>query len=124
MEIISSNHVSIEEVEKDEKVPHLEDAQKAPASFKKGNQGTIDELKQVNLSTEQDLHPIFISVCLTLKEENSYLDLLNKYRDVFAWNYKEMPGLDPKVVVHHLAVRKNVRSIKQAQRRFHPDLIP
>ena len=35
-----------------------------------------------------------------------------------------MPGLDLKVAVHHLAVRKNVRPIKQAQRRFHPDLIP
>ena len=34
-----------------------------------------------------------------------------------------MPGFDPKVVVHHLAVRKNVRPIKQAQRRFHRDLI-
>ena len=34
-----------------------------------------------------------------------------------------MPGLDPKVAVHHLAVKKNVRPIKQAQRRFHPDLI-
>ena len=35
-----------------------------------------------------------------------------------------MTGLDLKVVVHHLAVRKNVRPIKQAQQRFHPDLIP
>ena len=34
-----------------------------------------------------------------------------------------MPGLDPQVVVHHLAVRKSVRPIKQAQRRFHLDLI-
>ena len=48
---------------------------------------------------------------------------MKKYRDVFAWNYKEMPRLDPKVVGHHLAVKKNVRPIKQAQRRFHPDLI-
>ena len=34
-----------------------------------------------------------------------------------------MPGLDPKVAVHHLAVKKNVQPIKQAQRRFHPNLI-
>ena len=34
-----------------------------------------------------------------------------------------MPGLDPKVAVLHLAVKKNVRPIKQAQRRFHPILI-
>ena len=34
-----------------------------------------------------------------------------------------MLGLDPKVAVYHLAVKKNIRPIKQAQRRFHPDLI-
>ena len=34
-EIISSNHVSVEEVEKDEEIPQLENAQKAPTSLKK-----------------------------------------------------------------------------------------
>ena len=90
-EIFSSNHVSVEEVEEDEEVPQLEDAQEAPASFEEGNQGTIDELKQVNLGTEQDPRLIFISACLTLEEEKSYLDLLKEYRDVFTWSNKEMP---------------------------------
>ena len=45
MEIILSNHVSVEKVEKDEEVPQLEDAQETSASFEEGNQGTIDELK-------------------------------------------------------------------------------
>ena len=65
-------------------MPHLEDAQEAPTSFEEKNQGMIDELKQVNLGTEQDPHPTFISVCLTSKEERFYLDLLEEYRDVFA----------------------------------------
>ena len=34
-----------------------------------------------------------------------------------------MLGLDPKVAVYHLAAKKNIRPIKQAQRQFHPDLI-
>ncbi|KAL0394673.1 UNVERIFIED_CONTAM: Polyprotein P3 [Sesamum latifolium] len=44
--------------------------------------------------------------------------------DVFAWSYKEMPGLDPKVAVHHLSVKKGARPVKQGQRRFRPELIP
>ncbi|XP_019190539.1 PREDICTED: uncharacterized protein LOC109184998 [Ipomoea nil] len=36
----------------------------------------------------------------------------------------EMPGLDPKVAVHRLAVRKGCRPVKQAQRCFRPELIP
>ncbi|KAL0293309.1 UNVERIFIED_CONTAM: Transposon Tf2-12 polyprotein [Sesamum radiatum] len=37
---------------------------------------------------------------------------------------EEMPGLDPKVAVHHLSVKKGARPIKQSQRRFRPELIP
>ena len=79
IEILSSNHISVED---DEKMPQLENAQEAPATFEEGNQGTIDELKQVNLGTEQNPHPIFISVCMTLKDKNSYLNLLKEYQDV------------------------------------------
>ncbi|KAK4406601.1 Retrovirus-related Pol polyprotein from transposon [Sesamum angolense] len=35
-----------------------------------------------------------------------------------------MPRLDPKVVVHHLSVKKGARLVKQGQRRFRPELIP
>ena len=35
-----------------------------------------------------------------------------------------MPGLDPKVAVHRLGVKKGVKPIKQAQRRFRLELIP
>ena len=32
------------------------------------------------------------------------MELLKKYVDVFAWTYDEMPGLDPKLVVHSLNI--------------------
>ncbi|GAA0162691.1 hypothetical protein LIER_39459 [Lithospermum erythrorhizon] len=35
-----------------------------------------------------------------------------------------MPGLDPKVAVHHLAVKKSLKPVKKAQRRFRPELVP
>ena len=34
-----------------------------------------------------------------------------------------MPGLDPKVAVHHLAVKPGTRLIKQTQHRFRPELL-
>ncbi|XP_070049155.1 uncharacterized protein [Nicotiana tomentosiformis] len=53
------------------------------------------------------------------------IDALKKeFRDVFAWSYKEMPGLDHKVAVHHLVVKNGARPIKQAQRRFRSNLVP
>lgn len=35
-----------------------------------------------------------------------------------------MPGLNPRVAVHQLAVKNGSGPVKQAQRRFRPDLIP
>ena len=34
-----------------------------------------------------------------------------------------MPSLDPKVVVHHLNIKSDAKSVKQQQRRFQPDVM-
>ena len=36
-----------------------------------------------------------------------------EYKDIFAWLYKEMPGLDLNAVVHHLAIKNGENAIKQ-----------
>jgi hypothetical protein len=47
-----------------------------------------------------------------------------KKRDIFVWSYEEMPGLDPSIAMHRLAMQKNYPSMKQGQRRYHPELLP
>ena len=81
-------------------------------------------MKKINLGTLDDPRLIYVSALLTFEEEKMYIELLSEYKDVFAWSYKEMPGLDPKVATHNLAVKHGVRLIKQAQRRFRSKLIP
>ena len=61
---------------------------------------------------------------LTPKEEEGYLKLLVEYKDVFACTYKEMPGLNPSIVLHQLAVKRGARPVKQAQSCFRLELIP
>nr|GLL35822.1 uncharacterized protein LOC109150426 [Ipomoea trifida] len=80
--------------------------------------------ESVGSRTPENPRPIFISTLLSNEDEEIYVALLKEYIDVFAWTYKEMPGLDPKVVVHRLAMKKACRPVKQAQRRFRPELIP
>ena len=87
-------------------------------------QATIDELKELNLGTDKEPRPIYVSSLLTLEEESKYFELLMKYKDMFTWTYKEMPGLDPTVVVHWLAIKQGVCPIKQTQCRFRPELLP
>lgn len=121
-EVSSSFHITIEE----DTISDAEDeeVEEAPPALEDGGQATVDELKEVNLGTAKEPRPTFINALLTPEEEEEYLKLLVEYKDVFAWTYKEIPGLNPSIAVHHLAVKKGVRPVKQAQRRFRPELIP
>ena len=94
----TSYHVT---VEVDSNSKFLEDElREAPQVFEDERQATVDELKELNLGTNEDLRPIYVSMLLSHSKEKSYFELLLDYKDVFAWSYKEMSGLDPKVAVH------------------------
>nr|GMD01378.1 Transposon Ty3-G Gag-Pol polyprotein [Ipomoea batatas] len=77
-----------------------------------------------NKGTPKNPQSIFISTLFSDEDEETYITLLKEYIDVFALTYKEMTGLDPKVVVHRLEVKKGCHPIKQAQRHFRLELIP
>jgi len=65
------------------------------------------------------LEAYFISSQLATQEKEQLLALLNKYVDVFAWTYNEMPSLDPGLVVHYLNVDLRVKPVVQLVRVFH-----
>ena len=48
--------------------------------------------------------------------------LLKEFRDVFAWDYNEMPVLDPGLVVHTLNVDLEKRLVAQPTRVFHTEI--
>jgi len=96
----------------------------APKTIENGGQATVDELKELNLRMKEDPYPIYVSTMLTPEEEKQFFHLLSAYRDVFPWSYKKMHGLNPKVTVHNLAIRKVAWPKKQPQRRFRLQLIP
>ncbi|XP_070045881.1 uncharacterized protein [Nicotiana tomentosiformis] len=105
--------------------PHEdEDVKGTPYELEEGVKTTVDALKEVNLGTDEEPRPTYLSDLLAIDEERTYMELLKEFKDVFAWSYKEMPGLDPKVAVHHLAVKNGTCPVKKAQRRFRPDLVP
>ncbi|XP_074313671.1 uncharacterized protein LOC141648860 [Silene latifolia] len=117
----SSYHITVEEIpDENEEV----EADEAPETHEDGGQSTVDELKELNLGTTEDPRPIYVSALLTKEEEEEYYKLLVEYKDVFAWSYKEMPGLSPKIAVHCLAIKKGTNPKKQPQRHFRPELVP
>ncbi|XP_062114336.1 uncharacterized protein LOC133825400 [Humulus lupulus] len=97
--------------------------QPAPQEIEDGGQVTDDDLTELNLGTEDDPKPVFVSSLLSEEELQKYKQFLYEYKDVFAWGYQDMPSLDPNVAVHRLAVLKDVPPVKQSQRRIRPELI-
>ena len=41
---------------------------------------------------------------MTEKEKSELVLLLKEFKDVFAWDYSEMPRLDPRLITHTLNV--------------------
>ncbi|XP_074266017.1 uncharacterized protein LOC141588475 [Silene latifolia] len=120
-DFLSSNHVTAQEC------PDLEDeieVGEIPKTLEDGVQVTVDDLTEINLGTNEEPRPVYISSLLTDQEQTEYVELLSEYKDVFAWSYQEMPGLSPKITVHRLAIRKGVSPKKQPRRRFRPEMLP
>ena len=62
---------------------------------------TEEKLEEINLrSNPQEQRPILISSRLSEKDKSNLILLLKEFKDVFAWDYNEMLGLDPRLVVH------------------------
>lgn len=94
----------------------------APLELEDVIEHTTDELVEINLGSDDDPRPTFVSATLTPEEREDYRQFLMQYHDCFAWSYKEMPGLDPNVATHKLAIDPQYRPIKQQPCRFRPQL--
>ena len=82
-----------------------------------------EELEEVDLgSNSQKPRPISISASLTKKEKSELILLLKEFKDVFAWDYNEMPGLDPGLVVHTLNVDPEAKPVAQPAKIFHIEI--
>ena len=82
-----------------------------------------EELEEVNLGFgSQGPRPISISASLTEKEKSKLIPLLKEFKDVFALDYSEMLGLDPRLVVHTLNVDLEAKPVVRPARIFHTKL--
>ena len=82
-----------------------------------------EKLEEINLrSNPQEQRPILISSRLSEKDKSKLILLLKEIKDVFAWDCNEMPGLDPRLVVHTLNVDPESKPVAQPARIFHTEI--
>uniref|UniRef100_A0A2N9IES3 Uncharacterized protein n=1 Tax=Fagus sylvatica TaxID=28930 RepID=A0A2N9IES3_FAGSY len=102
-------------------IPESAEAVEAAAADPKTS--AKEELEVIDLSSNSNVHrPVSISASLSVEERTHLIELLKEYQDVFAWQYDEMPGIDPKLVAHSLNVEPGTRPVVQSMRTFHPEV--
>jgi len=51
---------------------------------------------------------VLIGADCSPEEIEIYMALFKEVRDIFAWSYEEMPGIDPRIVEHEIKTYYNV----------------
>ncbi|CAJ2638053.1 unnamed protein product [Trifolium pratense] len=95
-----------------------------PLGFEKDPHSSIqrmqaqDPLQEVDIGDGSVKRPTYISANIDPTLRERMVELLKKYRDCFAWDYNEMPGLSRNLVEHRLPLRPDKKPVKQLPRRF------
>ena len=70
--------------------------------------------KQVNISGEKEEPKlVWIASKLEEHEEKLLLETLKNYKDVFAWSYKDLKGVDPAICQHTIPMMQDAKPTKQ-----------
>ena len=56
---------------------------------------------------------VYIATNVQPKEEELLIETLKQYRDVFAWSYKDLKGVEPSVCKHTIPMREDAKTRKQ-----------
>ena len=72
------------------------------------------EVKKIDLAQlGEEPKPMYIATNLQTQEEELLIKTLKQYRDVFAWSYKDLKGVEPSVCKHTIPMREDAKPRKQ-----------
>lgn len=81
----------------------------------------IEDTEKVNISQDEIVREVQIGLTLSTQERDDLITLLKAYIDVFAWSYRDMPGIDPEIAQHTIPLVPGAKPVKQKLRRMKPD---
>jgi hypothetical protein len=108
--------------------PGVTDALQSPIltrdTFSEGNMGNISTMIVIDISIKEGVvENINLGANCTPEEVVSYTALFKEFRDVFAWSYEEMPGINPLIVVHEIKTYPGEKPVRQKLHPVHPKKI-
>ena len=82
-----------------------------------------DPLEEIDLGEGITKRPTYISANIDPQLRVEVIQLLKEFKDCFAWDYDEMPGLNRDLVELKLPIKPGKKPIKQNPRRFAPAIL-
>ena len=71
-----------------------------------------EDAKKVDLADPGETQrPVWIATDLLVEEEELLVSTLKEYCDVFAWSYKDLKGVDPKICHHTIPMKDYAKLI-------------
>jgi hypothetical protein len=90
-------------------------------TFSEGNMGNTSPTITIDISVKEGVvENINLGANCTLDEVASYTALFQEFRNVFAWSYEEIPGIDPSIVIHEIKTYPDAKPVRQKLRPVHP----
>ncbi|MCO5554904.1 hypothetical protein L7F22_008442 [Adiantum nelumboides] len=72
-----------------------------------------EDAKKIDLSSPgEDPKPVYIATDLSEQEEIELVKMLIDFRDIFAWSYKDLKGVDPAVCQHTIPLWEDAKPSK------------
>jgi hypothetical protein len=82
---------------------------------------SADKLEEIDIGDGDKPRPTLISANLDSCFREELIKLLKEYKDCFALDYSEMPGLDRSIVEHRLPIKPGFIPYKQPPRKIYKD---
>ncbi|VFQ85584.1 unnamed protein product [Cuscuta campestris] len=76
----------------------------------------VEEVEEVSLDPAEPQWKVKVGRTLPLELKEQLLEVLRAFKVLFAWGPEDMPGVDPKIICHRLAVDPTHRPVKQKKR--------
>ncbi|XP_025692767.1 uncharacterized protein [Arachis hypogaea] len=77
----------------------------------------MDNLQQVTLTADEK-QCTYVGEALEGADRARLIHILRKNADLFAWTPDDMPGINPEVICHKLAIDKTIRPVAQKKRNL------
>lgn len=107
-------------------VVKLEDLYNLKEKFKKSTNSKLQSsnlrFELVNLGTTLKPQNINLGLGLTPNEKSTFIHLLKKYKNVFAWNYEDLNIYYTSIIQYTIPMISDEKIVQQKLRKIHPNL--